>query len=116
GVPQNRERVFIVGHLGGKPTRAVFPLASHDGKDTALHPGEATVANTVVATYARNQSDAQYVAEGARIRRLMPVECERLQGFPDGWTEGISDTQRYKTLGNAVTVNVIEAVISALYN
>jgi len=43
-----------------------------------------------------------------RIRRLTPVECERLQGFPDGWTEGLSDTQRYKCLGNAVTVNVIE--------
>ena len=43
-----------------------------------------------------------------RIRRLTPVECERLQGFPDGWTIGVSDTQRYKLLGNAVTVNVIE--------
>lgn len=43
-----------------------------------------------------------------RIRRLTPVECERLQGFPDGWTEGLSDTQRYKCLGNAVTTNVIE--------
>ena len=42
------------------------------------------------------------------IRRLTPVECERLQGFPDGWTEGVSDTQRYKCLGNAVTVNVTE--------
>lgn len=45
-----------------------------------------------------------------RVRRLTPLECERLQGFPDGWTEGISDTQRYKCLGNAVTVNVIEAI------
>ena len=45
-----------------------------------------------------------------RIRRLTPIECERLQGFPDGWTEGISDTQRYKCLGNAVTVNVIECL------
>ena len=42
-----------------------------------------------------------------RIRRLTPTECERLQGFPDGWTEGVSDTQRYKLLGNAVTTNVI---------
>lgn len=42
------------------------------------------------------------------IRRLTPVECERLQGFPDGWTNGVSDTQRYKCLGNAVTVNVIK--------
>jgi len=42
------------------------------------------------------------------VRRLTPTECERLQGFPDGWTEGLSDTQRYKTLGNAVTVNVAD--------
>ena len=38
------------------------------------------------------------------------VEAERLQGFPDGWTEGVSDTQRYKCLGNAVTTNVITAI------
>ena len=49
-----------------------------------------------------------------RIRRLTPVECERLQGFPDGWTEGISDTQRYKCLGNAVTTKVIEAIFRQL--
>jgi DNA (cytosine-5)-methyltransferase 1 len=49
-----------------------------------------------------------------RIRRLTPIECERLQGFPDGWTGSISDTQRYKTLGNAVTVNVIEYLGSLL--
>lgn len=42
------------------------------------------------------------------IRRLMPIECERLQGFPDRWTEGLSDTARYRLLGNAVTVNVAE--------
>lgn len=42
------------------------------------------------------------------VRRLTPLECERLQGFPDGWTEGQSDTQRYKQLGNAVAVPVIE--------
>ena len=43
-----------------------------------------------------------------RIRRLTPIECERLQGFPDKWTQELSDTQRYRTLGNAVTVNVIQ--------
>ena len=49
-----------------------------------------------------------------QIRRLTPIECERLQGFPDGWTEGVSDTQRYKQMGNAVTVNVIEAIIGKI--
>jgi len=40
------------------------------------------------------------------VRRLTPVECERLQAFPDGWTEGESDSARYRMLGNAVCVNV----------
>jgi DNA (cytosine-5)-methyltransferase 1 len=45
---------------------------------------------------------------GSRVRRLTPTECERLQGFPDGWTDvpGSSDSTRYRQLGNAVTVNV----------
>ena len=42
------------------------------------------------------------------VRRLMPIECERLQGFPDGWTEGFCDTARYRMLGNAVCVPVAE--------
>ena len=64
--------------------------------------------------------------EGYSIRRLTPIECERLQGFPDNWTEyGIdekgervkmSDTQRYKQMGNAVTTNVICAVGSQILN
>ena len=49
----------------------------------------------------------QYTLRSSKIRRLTPTECERLQGFPDGWTEGVSDTQRYKCLGNAVTTNVV---------
>lgn len=42
------------------------------------------------------------------IRRLTPIECERLQGFPDGWTDGQSDSTRYRQLGNAVAVPVVE--------
>lgn len=45
---------------------------------------------------------------GFIVRRLTPLECERLQGFPDGWTDGQSDAKRYSQLGNAVCVNVME--------
>jgi site-specific DNA-cytosine methylase len=45
-----------------------------------------------------------------QVRRLTPMECERLQGFPDGWTLTQSDSQRYRQMGNAVTVNVIESI------
>lgn len=50
------------------------------------------------------------VRTGAMVRRLTPTECERLQSFPDGWTDvpGSSDSTRYRQLGNAVTVNVAE--------
>lgn len=51
-----------------------------------------------------------------RLRRLTPIECERLQGFPDNWTEGVSDSQRYKMLGNAVTVDVVQEIGSRLIN
>jgi len=41
------------------------------------------------------------------VRRLIPVECERLQGFPDNWTAGQADSSRYKQMGNAVAVPVV---------
>lgn len=58
------------------------------------------------------------VTEDFQIRKLTPTECERLQGFPDNWTqfgvdgEKISDAQRYKCLGNAVTTNVITHIMN----
>ena len=51
---------------------------------------------------------AHAIASELDVRQLMPVECERLQGFPDGWTDGHSDTHRYRMLGNAVAVPVVE--------
>ncbi len=166
GVPQNRERVFIIGHLGEEPTGTVFPITETSGEPNIGDSGE-QVANTLqspghacgnyrgmnmiheaypgelreyseysptISTpgggghlpYVANCVDVDgYLRTGARprdengkpqllpigyrrIRRLTPVECERLQGFPDGWTDGLSDTQRYKCMGNAVTVNVIK--------
>lgn len=49
-----------------------------------------------------------------RIRRLTPIECERLQGLPDDYTAGISDTQRYKCCGNAFNVDVIAHILGGL--
>tara|TARA_R110000772_G_scaffold96428_1_gene195087 strand:- start:2205 stop:3389 length:1185 start_codon:yes stop_codon:yes gene_type:complete len=48
------------------------------------------------------------------IRKLTPVECERLQTLPDGYTAGVSDTQRYKMLGNGWTVDVIAHIFKGL--
>ena len=69
-------------------------------------------ANGGVGTITRNNENK------LTLRRITPIECERLQGFPDNWTKTgadgthISDTQRYKCLGNAVTTTVVEHIIN----
>lgn len=59
---------------------------------------------------------AAFSAGSPSVRRLTPRECERLQGFPDGWTDipGNSDTQRYRQLGNAVAVPVAEWIMQRI--
>ena len=56
------------------------------------------------------------IRSGLLIRRLTPLECERLQGFPDGWTEisGASDSARYKALGNSVAIPCVDFVMRCL--
>lgn len=69
----------------------------------------------------RKKQDNYVVYKDMSIRRLTPLECERLQGFPDSWTkygvdgEVISDTQRYKCIGNAVSTNVITWIINNMF-
>lgn len=149
GVPQSRERVYIVGNLGGTPRPQVFPAPRQSNPYTTVGKStETAVARTLTAggnsggnhsgmtilelTRNRSQSQRLYDPAGisptistggattggaevpkiqleSRIRRLTPIEFERLQGFPDNWTAG-SDTQRYKQCGNAVTVPVVRYV------
>jgi len=194
GVPQNRERVYIVGHLRGSSRPQIFPIGESqkvsDKSREEKRKGSGKVSSTITSNYKRgvHAMGESYIVEKAnlkeltknmsmgyrvydssgvsttlralggglgaktglyqvkacltpdrkekrqngrrfkdneepmftltgqdkhgvminsQIRRLTPTECERLQGFPDGWTDGISDTQRYKCLGNAVTTNVV---------
>lgn len=205
GVPQNRERIILIGNLRGTPRPEVFPLSGGDPASAGADTEVRDVAQAVVATYQKGWKgshvlvDALYgsrpariyketaptvinygsggnkmpmvvdykhpksetrrgrikegyvgtldtdvqtgILEGSEIRRLTPLECERLQGFPDNWTKvgtvpctkkdcercalvpagdehmigvAISDAQRYKMAGNAVTTNVIQAVFEKL--
>ncbi len=144
-LPQNRERIYIVGHLGERGRSKIFPIGEAGRENKTCK--ERGITGTVKGGWGSLQNDATYLNQigtigkdseatrvydttcartikngggmGAKtglynidsnIRRLTPKECERLQGFPDGWTEGQSDAQRYKQLGNAVSVPVVKAI------
>ncbi len=147
GVPQNRERVFIIANLRSKPRPQIFPLSpsprgcsaedasttidSNYWKGVDNHGQRTMIIHNIYGGFnedevrefdqysptirtAQGGGHIPFVLENNKVRKLTPIGCERLQGFPDNWTAGVSDTQRYRQCGNAVTVNVIQAIIEKL--
>jgi DNA (cytosine-5-)-methyltransferase len=189
-LPQNRERIYLIGHFAGRSVPGVFPI----GKDDKLLEGKTrkenrkrtsiktSLARTITARYSKMGSNDTYIVPKvaatltggghsgglhsdmtviqlnpskesngrqpyqqnrvfdvrgispaltrhnsnyaiSRMRRLTEIECERLQGFPDNWTQygdyngaikPIAKTQRYKLIGNAVTVDIVELIAKRL--
>ena len=173
-LPQNRERIYLVGYSTNPSGRGVFPIGEDssttasaevkqigtkldsnggsqpyqqdrvydaDGILPALNQGKSDLIikqeigdyrsdegwrprqdgnSPTLAARAREDGSGQpLLKENYRIRRLTPIECERLQGFPDqhtaygnydGEVKPMSNSQRYKQCGNAVTVDVVAAV------
>lgn len=81
------------------PRRMKELVPRHDGKTNTITTG--TTKNSLVL-------------EDTIIRKLTPIECERLQGLCDGYTDGVSNTQRYKCLGNAFNVDVVAHILKHL--
>lgn len=90
---------------GGTSVVAIQERAVCENPDAG--PDGIGVRTDGVAYTLEARSVPQAVATPLVVRRLMPVECERLQGFPDGWTEGQADGPRYKQLGNSKAVPVV---------
>lgn len=97
------------GGMGAKTGLYAIPVLTPDRKIKRQNGRRMKGNNDPAFTITAN--DRHGVYNGLGIRRLTPIECERLQGFPDNWTAGASDTARYKCLGNAVTVNVVSEVM-----
>ena len=158
-LPQNRERIYLIGHFAGRSVPGVFPI----GKDDKLLEGKTrkenrkrtsiktSLARTITARYSKMGSNDTYIVpkvastltggghsgglhsdmtvirhkrgRNKGVRRLTEIECERLQGFPDNWTQygnydgvikPIAKTQRYMLIGNAVTVDIVELIAKRL--
>ena len=138
--PQNRERIYLVGYIGDRGGRSVFPIgetSATNGLKVKLNQigtigkdSEATrvynfngIARTLTDGGGMGAKTGLYLVKDIKnkicVSRLTPVECNGLQGFSDNYNEfglldgkkvAISDTQRYKQAGNAVTVDVVAAV------
>ena len=174
-LPQNRERIYLIGHLAGRSIPGVFPIEKNDftSISKAQSQSQASVSTTLKANGRMSTDDTYIIPKNARtltggghsgglhsdmtvirqlkrgknkgadlkicptissnafqennllngVRRLTEIECERLQGFPDNWTQygdyngrikRISKTQRYKLIGNAVTVDIVELIAKRL--
>ena len=92
-----------------------------DATDLVVQPYQETVGTLVRSDHkgisSQYVSDDKCIVENHNlIRRLTPLECERLQGFPDGWTNipGASDSARYKALGNSVAIPCVEYVMRGI--
>ena len=191
-LPQNRERIYLIGLLAGRSQPGVFPIREDDffsaekkksqsqtqisgtikangnmnADDTYIQVGtyrthndgkgfrkiKKNIAPTIPARARKDGSGMPVIRQLPRgknkgadlkicptissnafqennlldgVRRLTEIECERLQGFPDNWTQygdyngrikRISKTQRYKLIGNAVTVDIVELIAKRLKN
>lgn len=91
-----------------------FPI--DDGREVEKNQNGTGIGNEGDPAYTLDRLQSPAVATNSTVRRLTPTECERLQGFPDGWTEGQADSHRYKQMGNAVAVPVVEWIINRLTN
>ncbi len=182
-LPQNRERIYLIGHLAGRSQPGVFPITEDDcaPRKEKTYQFQAKLSETLKANGNMNADDTYIIPKTAstltggghsgglhsdmtiiqinpskesggkqpyqqnrvfdekgispaltrhnsdyaisRMRRLTEIECERLQGFPDNWTQygnyngdikPIARTQRYKLIGNAVTVDIVELIAKRL--
>ena len=108
----------LSGGMGAKTGLYAVPVLTHDRANKRQNGRR--FKDDGEPSFTLTAQDKHGVLTGKRIRKLMPIECERLQGFPDNWTkygvdgEAISDSQRYKCCGNAVTVNVVAAIFNEL--
>ena len=99
---------------------------AHEGDGVLTNRGNRKIAKGIVREQhcgnLMTTPDWGTVTSDYRIRKLTPVECERLQAFPDNWTkygkdgEEISNTQRYKCCGNAVTTTVVTFMINQMFD
>lgn len=101
------------GGLGAKTGLYLFGCLSPDRAKTYQNGRRFSLSTKFCTLMAK---DRHGIFADSKIRKLHPIECERLQTLPDGFTEGVSDNLRYKALGNGWTADVIVHLLESLLN
>ena len=140
GVPQSRKRIFLVADFRGQSAgQILFEQSSQtrnieksqtikekiisNNAESIRTTGEGKhITSTLFASYGTkwNGNNGAYTGshfvleKDGRLRRFTPLECERLMGFPDNWTEGFKDTVRYRMLGNSVAIPCVKWIINQI--
>lgn len=143
GIPQNRNRLFVIGFLQERDFEFPKPIPlnitmqdllidnpdekyflSERGKQNALTPRKGDSHKKIVTdlkiaktlmTKNRRASDSNYITNGDKIRPLTPRESHRLMGFSDDFRIVVSDTQAYKQAGNSIVVDVLMNILKSIY-
>jgi DNA (cytosine-5)-methyltransferase 1 len=102
---------------GGARVPYIFPLqGTIIGRSDTSGPQGKGYGEEGEVMFTLDRVSGHGIATDTTVRRLTPRECERLQGFPDDWTDGQADSHRYKQMGNAVAVPVVEWIINRIVN
>lgn len=109
GVDNHGQRTIVISGA------AIRNQVTKRGIEEQLNIRKDKKSNCVVPSYPNKLNGLVYKSEnGVEYRPLTPVECERLQTLPDNYTEGVSNTQRYKMIGNGWTIDVVSHILKEM--
>ena len=123
-LPQNRERIYLIGHLAGRSIPGVFPVREVTENSCKKTRNIYDYSRTILRGYKNSSSTGSFIkTKDNKIRYLTEIECELLQGFSENWTQygdynekikAIPQKERYKLIGHAVTVDIVELIAKRL--
>ena len=123
-LPQNRERIYLIGHLAGRSEPGVFPIREIAKDSFKKTRNVYDYSRTILRGYKNSSSTGSFIkTKDNKIRYLTEIECELLQGFSENWTQygdyngkikSIPQKERYNLIGNAVTVDIVELIAKRL--
>jgi DNA (cytosine-5)-methyltransferase 1 len=140
GVPQSRKRIFLVADFRGQSAGKILfeqrwktrditksqqikqKIITNNEKSIRTTGEGKQITSTLFASYGTKwngnngaYTGSHFVLESdGKLRRLTPLESERLMGFPDRWTDGFKDTIRYRMLGNSVVIPCVQHIFEEI--